>query len=228
VQIEKIIPANNIEFRDLSQQVSIDNIENYIVIQSFGRIGSCGAAELISYGNFDKNNVGDILVEGKSLDLIQEGESFRYLKNFSSTEINLDQFSTNETVTCSLQSTIPSTFASFEQEFSFPLDLCSTSSIGDTEILSKNADLTINWNPDDKTDFLYVVICSPGIPCIIQQFPDTGAATIPSSTFVDLISGERVFMYIGRGVASIIEQNDGNKIGILRVQTANYPGLYVE
>jgi len=105
------------------------------------------------------------------------------------------------------------------------LSLCAESSIGNSEILSKSSDLTLTWEADSKTDVLYVSICTLGLPCIIKEFPDTGSATISSEEFSNFISGEPVFLYMGRGIGSIIEQSNGIKIGVIRLQWSNYPGL---
>jgi hypothetical protein len=123
---------------------------------------------------------------------------------------------------------MPNKYASFSESFSFPSSLCAESSIGESEVLSKNTNLTLTWTPDEKTDVLYVSICTPGLPCIIKEFPDTGSATISSEEFSSFVSGERVLLYIGRGIGSIIEQSNGKKIGIIRVQWSNYPGLRVQ
>lgn len=94
--------------------------------------------------------------------------------------------------------------------------------------MSAQTDLTITWNPDEKTNAIYVSLCTPGLPCIIKEFPDTGHAIISSAEFSDFVSGERVYFYVGRGLGSIIEQSNGINIGVIRVQWSNYPSLRVE
>lgn len=231
-QLPKVnqITSTEIEFRSMIEGVSIDDVDGYLLIELIGRIGSCEHSELTFAGSFNNKteDAGNLFIEGIELSKIWEGENIRYLKMVSPTGFDINQIAESGSVLCILQSEIPDKYASFSESFSFPSGLCAESSIGNSETLSKNTDLTITWNPDEKTDALYVSICTPGLPCIFKEFPDTGAATISSAEFSDFVSGERVFLYVGRGIGSIIEQSNGIKIGVFRVQWSNYPGLRIE
>lgn len=228
-EVNQIIDPAEVEFRSV-EDISIKDVEGYLVVEMIGRIGSCDHSALTFFGSFnDKTDeAGNLFVEGFGLDKIWEGESIRYLKTVSASNFDIKQVTQTESVLCAFESEMPSKYASFSESFSFPSSLCAESSIGDSEVLSKTNDLTLTWETDEKTDALYVSICTPGLPCIIKEFPDTGSATISSGEFSDFISGERVYLYIGRGIGSIIEQSNGIKIGVVRVQWSNYPGLIVE
>lgn len=228
-EISQIIDSD-VELRSIGENLSIDDVEGYLIVELVGRIGSCDQSELTFFGSFnDKTDeAGNLFVEGIGLDKIWEGENIRYLKTISAASFDINQITESESVWCALQSEMAHKYASFSESFSFPSSLCAESSIGTSEVLSKNNDLTLTWNPDEKTEAVYVSICTPGLPCIIKEFPDTGSATISSGAFSDFISGERVFLYVGRGIGSIIEQSNGIKIGVIRVQWSNYPGLRVE
>ena len=227
-EISQIIDPAEVEFRSI-EDISIDDVEGYLVVELVGRIGSCDNSELTFFGSFnDKTDeAGNLFVEGLGLNKVWDGENIRYLKTVSASSFDINQVTESESVLCVLESEMPNKYASFSESFSFPSSLCAESSIRNSEVLSKNSDLTLTWETDEKTDVLYVSICTPGLPCIIKEFPDTGSATIPSGEFSNFISGERVFLYIGRGIGSIIEQSNGIKIGVIRVQWSNYPGLKV-
>jgi|GEM_PF-5613459 hypothetical protein len=229
VQVSQITNAG-VEFRSINEDISIDDIDGYLLIELVGRIGSCDHSELTFAGNFNdkKDDAGNLLIEGFDLNKIWDGVNIRYLRTVSSANFDINQVAESESVLCALQSEMPNKYASFSESFSFPSSLCAESSIGESEVLSKNTNLTLTWTPDEKTDVLYVSICTPGLPCIIKEFPDTGSATISSEEFSSFVSGERVLLYIGRGIGSIIEQSNGKKIGIIRVQWSNYPGLRVQ
>jgi len=229
VEIGQIIDPAEVEFRSI-EDISIDDVEGYLVVELIGRIGSCDHSELTFFGSFDNktDEAGNLFVEGLGLDKVEDGESVRYLKTVSGSSFDINQITDTESILCVLESEIPSKYASFSESFSFPSSLCAESSIGDSETLSKNSDLVLTWETDEKTDVLYVSICTLGLPCIIKEFKDTGSATIPSEEFSNFLSGERVFLYMGRGIGSIIEQSNGINIGVIRVQWSNYPGLKVE
>lgn len=222
------INPTSIEFRS-QQEVSIEDVDGYVVMQLIGRIGSCAHSEFSVFGNFNdrSDRAGRVSVEGIELDEVENDGKIRYLKSLVRPGFDIDQIAEVGVVSCALESIMPDKYNSFSEDFSFPSSLCANSSIGKSEVLSKSTDLTLTWNPDEGTDVLYASVCTPGNPCIVKEFEDTGSATISSEEFSNFVNGEPVFLYVGRGVGSVIEQPNGIKIGVMRVQWSNYPRLIV-
>ncbi len=228
-EINKVLNPIEVKLKKTGE-ITLDDVNAYLVVEMQGRFNSCDYSGVTLSASFNNqlDAPGEIIIGGEHLDKIEEDGKVRYLKTLPASQYELGEIIGASTISCDLHSELPEEYASFSEDFSIPSDFCASSSLGASEVLSKNNDLTLSWNTSEEDDLVYVSICSPGKPCIIKELEDSGEATIPRSEFAKFDRGQPVYLYLGRGTGSVIEQSNGIKIGIIRLQWSNYPGLTVE
>ncbi len=220
--VDRIVDVEDVAMRGLGEFV-MDEIDSYISVTLNG-LQSNGRCDLPNFRasavfNDRMDAAGRVFVENFPLEKIEEEGRFRYLlagaflpSDFDPNEVALDG-----EVHIEFVSEMPERYGSFSETFTFPEPLCLNVSFTGTEAHSKSQDVTFTWEPDDRCQSVYVAFCAPGVPCIFKRFDDAaGSGSIAASEFADFPVGKDSWLFVGRGMGSVVAHSSGRKTGILR------------
>ncbi|RMH48244.1 MAG: hypothetical protein D6694_00745 [Gammaproteobacteria bacterium] len=222
--VQGIVDVEDVAMRGLGE-FTIDEVDSHIRVQLFGYDGSCDLHDFTSSAVFNDgmDAAGEVFVENLPLDKIEEEGKFRYLINNAQyrhlfpPDFDPEEISRSGEVDIRFESEMPEKYGSFSETFTIPHPLCLEVAFSHGYEHSKSEDLTFTWEPDDRCDYVYAALCAPGAPCIFKQFDDAaGSGTIAASEFADFPVGKDAWLFVGRGMGSVVAYSNGQKIGVLR------------
>ncbi|RMH42899.1 MAG: hypothetical protein D6694_07535 [Gammaproteobacteria bacterium] len=224
--VRHIVDVEDVAMRGLGE-FTMDGVESRITVSVDGYMnnGDCRMGSFSASAVFNErmDAAGKVFVENLPLLKIEEEGKFRYLLatsmagDFFPPDFDPEEISRSGEVDIRFESEMPEKYGSFSGTFTIPHPLCLEVAFSHGYEHSKSEDLTFTWEPDDRCDYVYAALCAPGAPCIFKQFEDAaGSGTIAASEFADFPVGKDAWLFVGRGMGSVVEYSNGQKIGVLR------------
>ena len=178
-----------------------------------------------SFKSNDLNSViypGALTFDGQQVNNYMS--DFMYLKEFG----NAFQTAVGTSKQVRLTSNAPD-YQSFIQNIYQSRPIRARSSTGLTDQFNRNSDLNLSWvsDPGFPNAKTYIAICCQGSPAVIKEVDGVTSLTISQTEFANFQPGKRVFMFIGRGFQSTINQANGKSICIYSIAYAKSIGYTV-